>query len=85
MYLHLGNETVVNTEDIMGIFDLESSSVSRHTKKYLREVQKANKVINVSLELPKSYIVCVKDGKEVVYICQISSQTLIKRLNYKFS
>lgn len=82
MYLHLGNETVIKTENIVGIFDLENSSMSKHTKKYLKTVQKSNKVVNVSMELPKSFVVCIEDKKEIVYISQISTSTLLKRLNY---
>ncbi len=82
MYLHLGNETVIKTDDIVGIFDLESCTVSKHSRKYLKLVQDAKKVINVSYELPKSFIVCVKNEKEMVYISQISPKTLMKRLNF---
>lgn len=82
MYLHLGGDTVIRTENVVGIFDLENSSVSRHTKKYLSKVTKEKKVVNVSFELPKSFIVCLEDGEERVYISQISTSTLIKRLDY---
>lgn len=81
MYLHLGNDTVIKTENIVGVFDLESASVSRFTKKYFSKVQKENKVINVSPEIPKSFIVCDEDGRETVYISQISVATLLKRMN----
>ncbi len=81
MYLHLGNDTVINTGNIVGIFDLENTSISKHTKKYLAQIQKNNKVVNVSMELPKSFIVCSEDNREIVYISQISVATLIKRLN----
>ena len=82
MYLHLGGDTVIRTENVVGIFDLENSSVSRHTKKYLSKKKKKKKVVNVSFELPKSFIVCLEDGEERVYISQISTSTLIKRLDY---
>ena len=82
MYLHLGGDTVIKTENIVGIFDLENASISRHTKKYLTAVQKSSKVVNVSMELPKSFIVCFENGIETVFISQISTSTLIKRLDY---
>ena len=42
--------------------------------------EKAGKVINVSDDLPKSAVVCCgKDGRTVVYISQLSSQTLLRR------
>ena len=54
MYLHLGNDFIVNERDIVGIFDLEKSSVSKNTKDYLSEATKQKRVINCTLELPKT-------------------------------
>ena len=79
MYLHLGQETVVKNSDILGIFDLDTSTVSKHTRKFLGNSEKSGKIINVSDELPKSFILCGRGGKTHVYISQISSQTLLKR------
>ena len=77
MYLHLGQYTVVRTKDIVGIFDIENSSVSRYTRNYLSQAQKNGWVINVSEEIPKSFVVCLdpSTGKPQVYISQISSVT----------
>lgn len=83
MYLHLGNEVIVKTDDIIGIFDMDNTSVSKATKDYLKQAQISNNVINVSYEIPKSYIVCEQNGKTIVYISQISSQTLLKRADTK--
>lgn len=79
MYLHLGEETVTRTKDIIGIFNIENTSVSKHTKEFLALSEKSGKVFNVSYEMPKSFIVCESDGKETVYISQISVATLKKR------
>ena len=35
MYLHLGKDVVVNTNDIVGIFDIDNSSIGKSTKNYL--------------------------------------------------
>ena len=79
MYLHLGQNTVVRTEDIIGVFDMDNSTVSKHTKIFLNKAQKENRVINVSMELPKSFIVCEQNGKQTVYISQIAPSTLLRR------
>lgn len=77
MYLHLGQETVVPMKEIVGIFDMENTTVSKNTRGFLADAQKSGKVFNVSNELPKSFIVCVdKQGNETVYISQISAATL---------
>lgn len=82
MYLHLGQNTVVRTSDIIGIFDIENSSLSRSTRRYLAQAEKQGKVVNVSMELPKSFVVCEEKEGTRVYISQISSATLKKRTGY---
>ena len=91
MFLHLGQSTVIRTDDIVGVFDIDNTTVSKHTRKYLSTATKNGRIINVSLELPKSFIVCKdKNGEETVYISQISPATLLKRFSsnsdggYKF-
>lgn len=81
MYLHLGQETVVKTEDIVGIFDLDTSTVSASTRDYLAKAERAGEVITITDELPKSFVVIKnkKDRTKTVYISQISSSTLQKR------
>lgn len=79
MYIHLGQETVVREADIVGIFDLDSTTISKHTRKFLNLAEKNKKVINVSYELPKSFIVCSNKKTSKIYISQISSSTLLKR------
>ena len=79
MYVHLGVDSLVKDEDIIGIFDLDSTTVSKHTRKFLNEAEKQKKVINVSFELPKSFVLCGKKKNALVYISQLSSSTLYKR------
>ena len=81
MYIHLGQDTVVKEKDIIGIFDLESTTISKKTREFLNMAEKRKRVINVSYELPKSFIICKENNKceEKVYISQISTTTLQKR------
>ena len=82
MYVHLGMETVVNEKDIIGIFDLDSTTVSKHTRKFLNIAEKNKKVLNVSFELPKSFVVCSKNKESKIYISQLASTTLQKRSGF---
>lgn len=79
MYLHIGGDIAVKIKDIIAVMDLETSSVSKITKDFLKIAQKSNSVINVNNELPKSYVVTNSDGETRVYISPISSHTLLKR------
>lgn len=84
MYLHLGQDTIVNTKNIVGIFDMDTSTVGKPTREFLNKAQKSGNVINVSFELPKSYVILNENGKLTVYISQLSSMTLEKRLRRKY-
>lgn len=79
MFLHLGRDIVVNTKDIIGIFDLDTSTLEKNTKDFLASAQKKDKIVNVSENLPKSFVVYKKNEKEKIFISQLSSATLVKR------
>ena len=79
MFLHLGQNVTVPKSSVVGIFDIETSSISKITREYFKKAQKNKIVINISDELPKSYVVCEENGKHLLYISQISSATLLKR------
>ena len=79
MYLHLGQDTIVNERDIVGVFDLDNSTVSRHTRDFLSKAQKEGRVVNVSMELPKSFVVCRDRDGDRVYLSQLSPATLLRR------
>ncbi len=80
MYLHLGHDTVIRKEEILGIFDIDTSTVGKHTRNYLAVKEKEGKCITVTYELPRSFVVCTdKNENETVYISQLSPLTLLKR------
>ncbi|MBQ0098188.1 MAG: DUF370 domain-containing protein [Oscillospiraceae bacterium] len=81
MYLHLGNETVIDTENIVGIFDLDTSTVSKHTREFLKICEKEDRIVNVNYDLPKSFILYNYDGEISIYISPITTATLIKRMS----
>lgn len=82
MYLHVGLDKVITFDDIIGIFDLDTSTVSKVTRDYLAAAEKNGEVENVCNDLPKSFIVCCTDEGKKVYISQLSSQTLLKRTGF---
>lgn len=85
MFLHLGQNTVVRTDCIIGVFDMDNSTVSKHTRNFLAKAQKENCVVNVSMDLPKSFVVCEENGIKRVYISQIAPSTLLRRAKNGFS
>lgn len=77
MYLHLGQSVVVHQKDILGIFDLDNTTSSFRTRKFLERAEREGRTVTVTDDLPKSFVICQgKDGKAVVYLSQLSSATL---------
>lgn len=75
MFLFLGGEVTVQNKDIIGIFDIEECSVSRITADYLNSCQKRGRVVYVSQDMPKSFVVC----KDKTYISNVSNDTINRR------
>ena len=78
MYLHLGQDYVVHTRDIIGIFDIDSSSVAKNTRLFLRRAEEEGSVVTVSGELPKSFVV-TDFPVQTVFVSPISARTLQRR------
>ena len=81
MYLHLGEDVVVRRREIIGIFDMDNTTVSPHTRGFLKKAEKKKQVTYVSMDLPKSFVVCAprKRREQRVFIAQVSPATLKKR------
>ena len=81
MYLHLGENTIVRKKDIVGIFDLDTTTVMKSSRNYINKAEKEKRAVTVSFELPKAFVVTSKKGtkKQTIYISQLSSLTLEKR------
>ena len=79
MYLHLGQDVVVRKETIIGIFDLDNTTSSHITRKFLADAEKAGNIVNISSELPKSFVLCEEEGRYTVYLSQLAPSTLFKR------
>ena len=69
----------MNKNDIIAVLDLETTTISKKTREFLSSCEKEKLVVNVSEDIPKTYIICKSNKKTNVYISQISSQTLFKR------
>ena len=81
MYLHLGSDVSVHISDIVGIFDIEKVTVQKYMNDYLSHCQKQGKIYYVSLDMPKSIIVC----SDIVYISNVSCLTLRERFSKLFT
>lgn len=81
MYLHLGQNEIVPERRIIGIFDLDKCSTSRRTMEFLTQAEKDSVVLDVSGELPKSFVVCDHPyHPQIVYLSQLNPSTLKGRV-----
>ena len=79
MYLHLGKGTVVPKRNIIGIFDLDITSQSHLTRKFLSRADRAGEVLNTAEDIPKSFVICCENGKNTVILSQMAAATLLRR------
>ena len=81
MYLHLGSNVTVPSDDIVGIFDLDNCSSSRITLQFLKAAEEEGMVLPVGEELPKSVVVCCPEGSwQRVYLSPLNVATLVRRI-----
>lgn len=76
MFIHLGENTVITDKNVIGIFDMDTSTVNKATRDYLNKAEKEKRIKYVSFDLPKSFVVT----DDIVYVSPINTATLNKRV-----
>lgn len=79
MFLRISNNYVVPKSEIVGIFDMDNTTVSRQGRDFLPRAEKNGLLIYSADDLPKSYVLTEHDGKMTVYLSSFSSKLLINR------
>ena len=79
MYVGIGGDMAVRDRSIIGIFDLDNTTTSRHTRRLLSEAEQDGVVIDVSGELPKSFVLTQELGMERVYLTQFNTAAIDRR------
>ncbi len=74
-YLHLGADVNVLSNELIGIFDIEKTTVKKSVNDYLSRCQKDGRIYYVSLDMPKSFVVC----DDCTFITNVAALTLKKR------
>jgi hypothetical protein len=75
MYVHIGPNKAVRREDIISVFDLDSSTVSVFTREFLKNAEREKRVVLLSYDLPKSFIL-MRD--ETIYLSPFNTSTIYK-------
>ena len=80
MILHIGRDRVVRSRDLIGVFDMDNTTIGQDTRRFLADAEKGGRIVNVTDELPRSFVVCAEaDGSETVYLSRLAPSTLKKR------
>ena len=78
-YHFISNDKIIYSDDIIGIFDTDTSTVSAVTRSALRIAQSEKRLESVTLEIPKSFILTDENNENKIYMSQISPKILKKR------
>ena len=84
MYIHLGRDYVLNDRDIIGIFNLETTTISPRGREFLNYAQKNGAVVSLSEELPQCYVLADGGLVDAVYLSELSSTAMKKRTEAPF-
>lgn len=80
MYLHLGQNIMVPKSAILGVFDLDNTTWSFRTRRFLDRAEEEGRVIPVGDDLPRSFVLVREgDGPSLVYLCSPSPAALCAR------
>lgn len=82
MFIHIGGNIVIPMKDIIAIFDIDTTTISKDTREFLKIAEEEGFINTISEDLPKSFIITEVDKKSKIYLSPISSVTLQKRSSY---
>ena len=79
MYISIGNDFAVRESTIIGIFDLDNTTINARGREFLERAEKDGQVVPWD-DLPRSFILTSEYGMTRVYLCQFNAATLEKRM-----
>ena len=82
MFLHIGGDVVIPTSSIIAIFDMDTTTISKDSKDFIKIAEEEGFISTIMDELPKSFIITEVNKKSKIYLSPISSVTLLKRTEY---
>lgn len=81
MYLYLGQSVSIPQSSILGIFDLDNTTWSFRTRRFLERAEEQGQVCSAGEDLPRSFLLCQEQGEQArVFLSQINTATLIRRV-----
>ena len=81
MYLHIGNGKSVRKDRIIGIFDLDTATVTKSGKDFINSMERDGRLIYDDMDLPRSFVLVEDEGKYIIRLSRISTAGLKLRLD----
>ena len=85
MYLHIGNGKSVKKKNIIGIFDLDTSTVTKQGKSFINNMEKSGLVEYDDFDLPRSFVLFEENGEHRIKLSRISARGLTARIGEKIT
>ena len=79
MYLSIGNDMAVRESTVVGIFDMDNTTTSAKTRRFLEKAQKEGMIVPCD-DLPKSFVLTAEYGLNRIFLTSLGTATLEKRL-----
>lgn len=81
MYLHIGSEFMIRSEDLIAIINLKGATDRNFiNRRFLKQLQEEGEIIDISDEQEKNAKSLILTVNQRVYISPISAHTLCKRV-----
>ncbi len=84
MFIHIGNGKSVLKSSVIGIFDLDTATVSKTGKDFINLKEKEGLVEYDDFDLPRSFLLVEERGKCKVKLSRISTLGLKERVKESF-
>ena len=79
MYLSIGKDMAVRHANIIGIFDLDNTTVTARGREFLEKAEKEGQVVPCD-DLPKAFVLTSEYGMDRLYLSSLNTVTLEKRM-----
>ena len=79
MYLNIGGDLAVRDRSIIGIIDLDNTTISKRTQEFLTRAEKEGQVVPCD-DLPKAFVLTSEYGMNRLYLTSLNTSTLEKRM-----
>ncbi len=79
MYLHIGKDTIINSKNIIAIFNVEVITKKDSIENICKNLKIGDNIIDVSDGKQKSLVIVKKADEMKAYVSNVSTITLAKR------